>query len=72
MKEIKIDNKKIGGKNPCFTIAEAGANHDGNLEKAFKLIDSAFEAKTDSIKFQMYKASRLVTKTAPKYWDDEN
>jgi len=72
MKEIKIDNKKIGGSNPCFTIAEAGANHDGKLEKAFKLIDSAFEAKADSIKFQMYKASKLVTKTAPKYWDDEN
>ena len=68
--EIKIDNKKIGEKNPCYTIAEAGANHDSSLEKAFKLIDAAKEAKADSIKFQTYKASKLATKTAPKYWDD--
>jgi N,N'-diacetyllegionaminate synthase len=72
MKEIKIDDKKIGDDNPCFTIAEAGANHDGNLEKAFKLIDNAILAKADSIKFQMYTASKLVTKNAPKYWEDGN
>ena len=68
--EIKIDNKKIGEKNPCFTIAEAGANHDSSLDKAFKLIDAAKEAKADCIKFQTYKASKLATKTAPKYWND--
>jgi sialic acid synthase SpsE len=72
MKEIKIENKKIGDNNPCYTIAEAGANHDGNLEKAFKLIDNAVLAKADSIKFQMYTASKLVTKNAPKYWKDGN
>jgi len=68
--KIKIKNKKIGEKNPCYTIAEAGANHNSSLEKAFKLIDAAKEAKADSIKFQTYKASKLATKTAPKYWDD--
>lgn len=70
MNEIKINSAKIGKDNPCFTIAEAGANHDGEVEKALKLIDSAIESKADSIKFQNYKASKLVTKTAPKYWDD--
>lgn len=70
MKEIKIENKVIGGKNPCYTIAEAGANHESQLEKAFKLIDSAVDAKSDSIKFQTYTAEKLVTKSAPKYWDD--
>jgi len=68
--EIKIDNKKIGEKNLCYTIAEAGANHDSNLDKAFKLIEAAKEAKADSIKFQTYQAGKLATKTAPKYWDD--
>jgi len=68
--EIKIKNKKIGEKNPCYTIAEAGANHNSSLEKAFKLIDAAKEAKADSIKFQTYKADKLSTKTAPKYWVD--
>ncbi len=70
MKEIKIDGKIIGGNSPCYTIAEAGANHDGNLKKAFKLIDAAKEAKADSIKFQTYTADKLTTKNAPKYWND--
>ncbi len=70
MAKIKIGNSIIGEKNPCFTIAEAGANHDGELEKAFRLIDAAKEANADSVKFQTYKASKLTTKTAPKYWDD--
>jgi len=72
MPKIKIDNKTIGDDNPCYTIAEAGANHDGELEKAFKLIDAAIEGNADSVKFQTYKASKLTTKTAPKYWDDGN
>ena len=72
MNHIKIRNKKIGEGFPCYTIAEAGANHDGNLTKALKLIDAAIEGKADSVKFQTYKASKLVTKNAPKYWDDGN
>ncbi|RZD44348.1 MAG: N-acetylneuraminate synthase [Thaumarchaeota archaeon] len=71
MSKIKIDSKIIGNKNPCYTIAEAGANHDGEIDKAFKLIDGAIESKADSVKFQTYKASKLTTKTAPKYWDDD-
>ena len=72
MKKLKIDDKYIGDDYKCFTIAEAGANHDGDIKKAIKLIDAAIEGKADSIKFQTYKASKLVTKTAPKYWDDGN
>jgi len=72
MSVIKIDTAKIGDDYPCYTIAEAGANHDGDVNKAFKLIDAAIEGKADSVKFQTYKASKLVTKTAPKYWDDGN
>ena len=68
MDKIKIGSKLIGNAEPCFTIAEAGANHDGSLENAFKLIDAAKNANVDCIKFQTYKASKLVTKTAPKYW----
>ena len=63
---IKIGDKNIGDSNLCYTIAEAGANHDSNVEKAFKLIDAAVESKSDSIKFQTYTAKKLVTKNAPK------
>ena len=72
MKIIKIGKKSIGTDFPCFTIAEAGANHDGDKNKALKLIDAAIESKADSIKFQSYQASKLTTKSAPKYWKDDN
>ena len=52
MNYIKIGDRKIGKNFPCYTIAEAGANHDGNLTKALKLIDAAIEGKADSVKFQ--------------------
>ena len=51
---------------------QAGANHDGNVNKALKLIDAAVKGKASSVKFQTYKASKLVTRNAPKYWDDGN
>jgi len=45
-------------------IAEAGVNHNGDIELAKKLVDAAVDAKADVVKFQTFKASSLVTKTA--------
>ncbi len=45
-------------------IAEAGVNHNGSIEMAKQLVDKAVEAGVDYIKFQTFKASKLVTKTA--------
>jgi len=59
--KIKIENKSIGEKNPCFIIAEAGVNHNGKLSLAKKLIEAAKEAGVDAIKFQTFKAENLVT-----------
>ena len=47
-------------------IAEAGVNHNGDLELAKKLIDAAAEAGADLVKFQTFTADRLVTSTAKK------
>lgn len=47
-------------------IAEAGVNHNGDTELAKKLIDVAAEAGADIVKFQTFKAEKLVTKTAKK------
>lgn len=47
-------------------IAEAGVNHNGSLENAFKLIDAAVDAGVDYVKFQTFKSENLVSKAAKK------
>ena len=46
-------------------IAEIGINHNGDLDKAKRLIDLAKTADSDYVKFQLYKTDNLVTKTGP-------
>ncbi len=66
MKEISIKGKKIGQKSPIFLIAEAGVNHNGEINIGKKLIDLAVEAKVDAIKFQTFIAEKLTTKLVLK------
>lgn len=47
-------------------IAEAGVNHNGDLEKALKLIEAAAESGADYVKFQTFKTEKLVDKNARK------
>lgn len=49
-----------------FIIAEAGVNHNGSLELAMQLIDVAATAGADAVKFQTFKAEKLVTRGASK------
>ena len=60
MSLIKFNNRKI------LIIAEAGGNHNGSLQKAYKLVDIAKNAGADYVKFQTFKAETLVSKDAPK------
>lgn len=62
---MKVKNKLINKNNRCFVIAEAGVNHNGNLDLAKKLIDTAKEAGADAVKFQTFTAEKLVTKLTP-------
>ncbi len=57
---------KIKNSNKVFIIAEAGVNHNGCLDLAFKLIDVAVKAKADAVKFQTFKASNVISLFAPK------
>lgn len=52
--------------NKVIIIAEAGVNHNGDIEKAKLLIDAAVEAGVDYVKFQSFVANRLVSKEAKK------
>ena len=53
-------------KDRVFIIAEAGVNHNGSIIIAKEMIDAAFNAGVDAIKFQTFKAERVVSKYAPK------
>jgi N,N'-diacetyllegionaminate synthase len=65
-KKIRIAGKVVGEHAPCFIIAEAGVNHNGNINLAKRLVDVAMKAGADAVKFQTFKAEDVVTKTAEK------
>jgi len=52
--------------NSVYIIAEAGVNHNGSLQSAIELVDAALDTGADAIKFQSFKADKLVTARAKK------
>ena len=58
---FRIDGRDVGGEAACYIIAEAGSNHDGDIDQAFRLIDVAAEAKADAVKFQVFSAETIAS-----------
>ena len=63
---IRFDRFAVGAGHPCFIIAEAGVNHNGELELAKQLVDVAVDAGADAVKFQTFKVDAVVSSGAPK------
>ena len=61
MNKFKIGKKFISIKDPTYFIADVGANHDGNLARAKKLIRLAKFAGADAVKFQHFSAKTIVS-----------
>lgn len=66
MKQIHLGDHVVGDNRPCLIIAEAGVNHNGDLEEAKSLVLSAKDVGADCVKFQTFRSERLVTRDAPK------
>lgn len=64
--EKEINKFKL---NKPYIIAEAGVNHENDINIAKILIKEAKEAGADAIKFQTYKAETIASKNSPSYWD---
>ena len=60
-----IGGRLVGHTQPCFIIAEAGVNHNGDIVLAKGLIDAAADAGVDAIKFQCFDPQNVVTASTP-------
>ncbi len=60
-KQLKIGSRIVGRDEPTYFIADIAANHDGDLERAIKLIQMAADAGADAAKFQHFQAETIVS-----------
>jgi sialic acid synthase SpsE len=61
MPSFKIGNRSVGDGHPTYFIADIAANHDGELDRALDLIALAAQAGADAVKFQHFKADKIVS-----------
>ncbi len=59
-KDIIVGDRKIGDDQPTFIIAEAGVNHNGDINVAYALVDEAISANADAVKFQSYNTEEII------------
>jgi sialic acid synthase SpsE len=64
---VKLGTREVGTGHPCYVIAEAGANHDRDLDVARRLIDVAADAGADAVKFQTYSGRALYSTKTPRF-----
>lgn len=62
MADIQIGSRRLGTDAPTYFIADIAANHDGQLDRALKLIQLAADAGADAAKFQHFRAAKIVSK----------
>jgi N-acetylneuraminate synthase len=64
--EIFVGDRGVGEAFACFLIAEAGVNHNADVNLAHRLVDVAADAGADAVKFQTFDPERLVSPLARK------
>jgi sialic acid synthase SpsE len=64
---VDIGGRRVGGGAPCYVIAEAGANHNRDLDTAKRLVDAAVAAGADAVKFQTYTGRDLYSTKTPRF-----
>ncbi len=72
MNTFEIGDRTVGPGEPTYIIAEAGSNHNGDLDTAKELIDVAADAGADAVKFQTFRAEDLYVDDRDMVDDPEN
>jgi N,N'-diacetyllegionaminate synthase len=65
--DILIGSKVIGSSSRVFVVAEIGINHNGSVSQAQRLIDAAVESGADAVKFQSFRADKLLIPSRDRY-----
>ncbi|MFA6318785.1 MAG: N-acetylneuraminate synthase family protein [Elusimicrobiota bacterium] len=68
---LRVGRRTISQDQPAFIVAEAACNHMCRMDLARRMVDRAAAAGADAIKFQSYKAERLVRGSAVSFWQDQ-
>ncbi len=63
---LLLAGRQLGVGLPCFVIAEAGVNHNGDVELAHQLIDAAANSGVDAVKFQTFDPEKLAAPSAAR------
>jgi len=66
MPKVKIGDRFVGDGYPCYIIAEAGVNHNGDIELAKKLVKAAKDTGADAVKFQTWITEEVMVKNLEK------
>jgi sialic acid synthase SpsE len=64
---FEIGGRRVGPGEPAYVIAEAGANHNRDLDVAHKLVDVAADAGADAVKFQTYRGDAIYSSKTPQF-----
>lgn len=67
LETFEIAERTVGSSGPCYVVAEAGANHNGDFDVARELINVAAAAGCDAVKFQVYSGRSLYSTKTPKF-----
>lgn len=61
---MHIGTRRISSDDPVYIIAELGVNHDGSVDRALELVDSAASAGADAVKLQVFRAELLMSRAS--------